>query len=243
MSQRGGGVQPRTAVLRRIRGAQRVLRPGARAGDSPKMAREASDMTEPTEPSFVDTQAARHALILAEAATRSVLELGVTVPAGDLHLALFGSPGAGLEAPDPRDAAGVLAFMEGLMIAEHGTPSTAEPITEIGISKRDIAAFKAFECVHTGLDAYAAIVRRAKFDGATRSFGSHRFEQITPAGDSVTLIAAASGWRAEQDYLAAMIVAATLQAVLIEYGRLPGEGIDSDPFLLGGGAWRYPDDE
>jgi hypothetical protein len=217
-----------------------ALPPALRSPDSPNMPRDRSDMTEPNEQFVVDPHAARHALILAEAATRSVLELGVNPPVGDLHLALFGPPAADLIGPDPRDAPGVLAFMEDLLIAEHGTPSTAEPIEKIGISKRDIAAVKAFECVHTGLDAYATIVRRAKFDGATRSFGSHRFDQITPGGGSLTLTAAASGWRAEQDYLAAMIVAATLQAVLIEYGQLPGEGIDSHPFLLTDGAWRYP---
>jgi hypothetical protein len=129
--------------------------------------------------------------------------------------------------------------MEGRVIADHGTGTDAV-IDEVGFSKREITRFKAFECVRTGVDAYEAILAQRKFDGATRSYGSHRFDQMTPGGSSRALIAAASGWRAEQDYLAAMAAAATLRWVLLEYGVLPRAGIVSSEFLLSGGAWEYP---
>jgi hypothetical protein len=94
--------------------------------------------------------------------------------------------------------------------------------------------------VRTGVDAYAAIVERRKFEGATRSYGSHLFERILPDGGRLAMIAAASGWRGDQDYLAAMMVPATLHFVLLEYGLLPREQVVSESFVLTEGAWRYP---
>ena len=188
----------------------------------------------------IDVNAAGHALVLAEAATRTVLDLRHNPGSGDLHLALFRLPEQDAAIPSARDTDAVLAFMDLQLIAEHGAAATALAIPQVGLSKRQIARLKAFECVHGGVDAYVAIQRRIKFDGATRSFGSYMFSQVVPGGGSVTLIAAASGWRAEQDYLAAMIVPATLQSVLTEYGVLPRDGIESDSFLLAGGAWAYP---
>ena len=193
-------------------------------------------------PFVIDVGAAEHALVLAEAATRTVLDLRDNPGSGDLHLALFGLPSEGTAMPAPHDAGAVLKLMDQLLIAEHGAAATSAPIAQVGLSKRQIVRLKAFECVHCRLDAYVAIQRRAKFDGATRSFGSHLFAQTIPGGESVTLIAAASGWRAEQDYLAAMMVPATLQSILTEYGVLSRSGIESDSFVLAGGAWAYPAD-
>jgi hypothetical protein len=195
---------------------------------------------DPAESFVVDPQAAAHALLLAESAARKVLDLRGDPPVGELHIALFDlTPGGATALPDARDSRAVLAHMEACLIADHGSGTDAV-IEEVGFSKREITRFKAFECVHTGMDAYEAILARRKFDGATRSYGSHRFEQMTPGGASRALVASASGWRAEQDYLASMAAAATLRWVLLEYGLLPRAGIVSSEFLLSGGAWEYP---
>jgi hypothetical protein len=195
---------------------------------------------DPAESFVVDPEAAVHALLLAESAARNVLDLRGDWPVGELHIAIFDTTAEGDGAlPDAQDAQAVLAYMEARVIADHGTGTDAV-MQEVGFSKREITRFKAFECVRTGVDAYEAILARRKFDGATRSYGSHRFDQMTPGGSSMALIAAASGWRAEQDYLAAMAAAATLRWVLLEYGALPRAGIVSSEFLLSGGAWEYP---
>jgi len=196
---------------------------------------------DPAEPFVVDPAAAAHALLLAESAARNVLDLRGDCPVGELHIAIFdAATGDGDGAlPDAHDAPAVLACMEGRVIADHGAGTDAV-IEEVGLSKREITRFKAFECIYTGVDAYEAILARRKFDGATRSYGSHRFEQMAPGGATLTLVAAASGWRAEQDYLAAMVAAATLRWVLLEYGALPRAGMVSSEFLLSGGAWEYP---
>ena len=198
-------------------------------------------MPDPAESFVLDPEAAVQALLLAESAARNVLDLRGDLPVGELHIALFDlTPGAAAGAlADAQDARAVLAYMEARLIADHGSGTDAL-IEEVGFSKREITRFKAFECVRTGVDAYEAILARRKFDGATRSYGSHRFEQMTPGGASRTLVASASGWRAEQDYLAAMAAAATLRWVLLEYGVLPRAGIVSSGFLLSGGAWEYP---
>ena len=198
-------------------------------------------MPDPAESFVLDPEAAVQALLLAESAARNVLDLRGDLPVGELHIALFDlTPGAASGAlPDAQDARAVLAYMEARLIADHGSGTDAL-IEEVGFSKREITRFKAFECVRTGVDAYEAILARRKFDGATRSYGSHRFEQMTPGGASRTLVASASGWRAEQDYLAAMAAAAALRWVLLEYGVLPRAGIVSSGFLLSGGAWEYP---
>lgn len=198
-------------------------------------------MPDPAESFVLDPEAAVQALLLAESAARNVLDLRGDLPVGELHIALFDlTPGAAAGAlPDAQDARAVLAYMEARLIADHGSGTDAL-IEEVGFSKREITRFKAFECVRTGVDAYEAILARRKFDGATRSYGSHRFEQMTPGGASRTLVASASGWRAEQDYLAAMAAAAALRWVLLEYGVLPRAGIVSSGFLLSGGAWEYP---
>ena len=198
-------------------------------------------MPDPAESFVVDPEAAVQALLLAESAARNVLDLRGDLPVGELHIALFDlTPGAAAGAlADAQDARAVLAYMEARLIADHGSGTDAL-IEEVGFSKREITRFKAFECVRTGVDAYEAILARRKFDGATRSYGSHRFEQMTPGGASRTLVASASGWRAEQDYLAAMAAAAALRWVLLEYGVLPRAGIVSSGFLLSGGAWEYP---
>jgi hypothetical protein len=196
---------------------------------------------DPAESFVLDPEAAVQALLLAESAARNVLDLRGDLPVGELHIALFDlTPGAAAGAlADAQDARAVLAYMEARLIADHGSGTDAL-IEEVGFSKREITRFKAFECVRTGVDAYEAILARRKFDGATRSYGSHRFEQMTPGGASRTLVASASGWRAEQDYLAAMAAAAALRWVLLEYGVLPRAGIVSSGFLLSGGAWEYP---
>ena len=198
-------------------------------------------MPDPAESFVLDPEAAVQALLLAESAARNVLDLRGDLPVGELHIALFDlTPGAAAGAlADAQDARAVLAYMEARLIADHGSGTDAL-IEEVGFSKREITRFKAFECVRTGVDAYEAILARRKFDGATRSYGSHRFEQMTPGGASRTLVASASGWRAEQDYLAAMAAAAALRWVLLEYGVLPRAGIVSSGFLLSGGAWEYP---
>jgi hypothetical protein len=195
-------------------------------------------MSDEVETFVVDAGAAVQALLLAEAAARNVLDLREDCPTGELHVAVFDGSVRG-ELPDAHDARAVIDHMETRLIADHGVGTTA-PIASIGFSKREITRLKAFECLCTGIDSYGAILTRRKFDGATRSYGSHRFNQLGPGGTTTPLIAAASGWRADQDYLAAMIVAATLQSVLLEYGVLPREGIVSADFLLSSGAWEYP---
>ena len=197
-------------------------------------------MSDPAEQFVIDPATAAHALLLAESAARNVLDLRGDCPVGELHIALFDATAdEDAELPDARDARAVLAHMERRVIADHGSGTDAV-IEEVGLSKREITRFKAFECIRSGVDAYEAILARRKFDGATRSYGSHRFEQMTPGGATLALVAAASGWRAEQDYLTAIAVAATLRWVLLEYGALPRAGMVSSEFLLSGGAWEYP---
>jgi hypothetical protein len=196
-------------------------------------------MSDRAEQFAIDPATAAHALVLAEAAARNVLDLRADWPVGELHLAIFSGRADGA-LPDAEDARAVIEHMENRLIADHGPAGTGDVIESIGYSKKDITRLKAFECVRTGVDSYEAILARRKFDGATRSYGSHLFGQIGPGGDSTPLIAAASGWRADQDYLAAMVVAATLQCVLLEYGVLPRDAIVSSEFLLTAGAWEYP---
>jgi len=197
-------------------------------------------MPEPAAPFAVDPATAVQALVLAESAARNVLDLRADQPTADLHLALFGAPSGDGAQVDATDAGAVIAFMDELLVAEHGAAATSEVNETVGFSSRNICRLKAFECVRAGVDAYAAIIGRRKFDGATRAYGSHRFEQIQPGGGSTTMIAAASGWRSDQDYLAAMIVPATLRSVLLEYGVLPRDQVASATFLLAAGAWEYP---
>jgi hypothetical protein len=197
-------------------------------------------MPEPAEQFAIDPQAAALALLLAEAAARNVLDLRDDRPAGDLHIALFSGSSGGAPLPEAQDAAAVIDHMQGRLIADHGVGATNAVIAAVGFSKKDITRLKAFECLLTGIDSYEAILARRKFDGATRSYGSRLFAQAGPAGASTRLISAASGWRADQDYLAAMIVAATLQNVLLEYGALPREQIVSEDFLLCADSWEYP---
>ncbi len=197
-------------------------------------------MPEPAAPFAIDPATAVHALVLAESAARNVLDLRADPPAANLHLALFRAPEGEAAAIDAADTGAVVTFMDELLLAEHGSPGTSEVREAIGLSPRDICRIKAFECVRCGIDSYAAIVEQRKFDGATRSYGSHRFEQILPRGGSTPLISAASGWRGDQDYLAAMMVPATLRSVLLEYGILPRDTVASATFLLAAGAWEYP---
>lgn len=197
-------------------------------------------MPEPAAQFAVDPGTAAHALVLAESAARNVLDLRADIPTRNLHLALFHAPDGDAAEVDAADAAAVVAYMDGLLVAEHGAAGTSEINAVTGMSPRDMCRVKAFECVRAGCDAYTAIIERRKFDGATRSFGSHRFEQILPGGGTATMISAASGWRSDQDYLAAMIVPATLRSVLLEYGVLPRATVESPTFLLADGAWQYP---
>jgi hypothetical protein len=198
-------------------------------------------MSESAEPFVVDPEAAAHALVLAEAAARNVLDLREDPPTADLHLALFSAPaGSAVALPDAADSEAVIAFMDRLSIADHGPAGTSVVVEALGFSKKEITRLKAFECVRTGVDAYAAILARRKFDGATRSYGSHLFDQIMPGGATTSLIAAASGWRGDQDYLAAMVVPATLQCVLSAFGVLPRDVMVCSGFVLSGGAWEYP---
>lgn len=203
------------------------------------MARELP-MPDLAEPFVVDPEAAAHALLLAESAARNVLDLRADCPVGELHMAIFsGSTDGDGSLPDAEDPRAVVEYMERRLIAEHGVGTTAV-IESIGFSKKEITRLKGFECVRTGLDSYEAILARRKFDGATRTYGSHVFSQMARGGASTTLIAAASGWRGDQDYLAAMVVPATLQCALVEYGVLPRDSIVSTGFLLSDGAWEYP---
>jgi hypothetical protein len=193
-------------------------------------------------PFAIDSGPAAHALLLAESAARTVLDLRGDPPTGDLHLALFDCRMEADEAlPDATDSQAVIAFMDRRLVAEHGSAGTGAVHPAIGVSPRNSCRLKAFECVRSGVDAYAAVIERRKFDGATRGFGSHRFEQIMPAGGSVPLAGAAAGWRSVQNYLAAMMVPATLQSVLLEYGLLPRASVVSSTFVLTAGAWEYPD--
>ena len=198
-------------------------------------------MSDSAEQFFVDLKAATQALGLAEAAARNVLGLLEDAPKGDLHMALFSVPGdAGDPPPEAEDAPAVIEFVGRHVIADHGAAGTSALVDELGFSRRDITRLKAFECVRTGIDAYAAILTKQKFDGATRSYGSHLFSQINPDGTTTPLIAAASGWRGDQDYVAVMMVPATLQCVLLEFGVLPRDTIVSSAFVLASGAWEYP---
>ena len=198
-------------------------------------------MPQSAEPFLIDLEAATQALVLAEAAARNVLELLEDAPSGDLHVALFSVPtDASGPPPDAEDAPAVVEFIDRHLVADHGATSTSARVEALGFSKKDITRLKAFECVRTGVDAYAAILTKQKFDGATRSYGSHLFSQITPDGTSAPLIAAASGWRGDQDYVAVMMVPATLQCVLLQFGALPRDLIVSTAFVLAGGAWEYP---
>lgn len=197
-------------------------------------------MPEPAAPFAVDPGTAAHALVLAESAARTVLDLRADPPSGNLHLALFHAPAGEAEDLDAADTATVVAYMDELLIAEHGSLGSSEILQSVGFSARDICRVTAFECVRAGVDAYTAIIERRKFDGATSGFGSHRFEQVLPGGGATPMIAAASGWRGDQDYLAAMMVPATLRLVLLEFGVLPSEEVASATVLLTGGAWEYP---
>ena len=197
-------------------------------------------MSDSAEQFFVDLKAATQALGLAEAAARNVLGLLEDAPKGDLHMALFSVPGDDDPPPEAEDAPAVIEFVGRHVIADHGAAGTSALVDELGFSRRDITRLKAFECVRTGIDAYAAILTKQKFDGATRSYGSHLFSQISPDGTTTPLIAAASGWRGDQDYVAVMMVPATLQCVLLEFGVLPRDTIVSSAFVLASGAWEYP---
>ena len=198
-------------------------------------------MSDSAEHFFVDLEAAMQALVLAEAAARKVLELLEDTPSGDLHMALFRVPTESSGAPpQAEDAPAVVEFIDRHVVADHGAAGTSALVEALGYSKKDITRLKAFECVRTGVDPYAAILTKQKFDGATRSYGSHLFRQITPDGTTVPLIAAASGWRGDQDYVAVMMVPATLQCVLLEFGVLPRDVIVSSAFVLASGAWEYP---
>ena len=181
------------------------------------------------------------ALSLAKAAARGAMELRGESTDRDLQMALFsGDAGPGAAVPDATDSPAVLAFMDGLLIAE---AMIADPVTVVasaGVSRKDSVRFKAFECLHAGVDSYAAILARKKFDGATRTYGSHRFSQRTPDGTEISLIASASGWTRDQDQLAATMVEATLQYSLQQLGILPSDQIISESFLLKDGAWAYP---
>jgi hypothetical protein len=198
-------------------------------------------MPDPAAPFALAPEIAAHALVLAEAAARTSLDLRDDPPAGNVTLALFLAPiSADSAEPDAEDSAAVIAFMDEQLIAEHGSAATSAVVGPAGFSPTQICRLKAFECVRTGVEPYAALIERRKFDGATRSFGSHRFEQIAAAGDRVELIAAASGWRGDQDYLAAMIVPATLHFVLLQFGVLPRDLVVSETFVLSAGDWEYP---
>ena len=198
-------------------------------------------MSDSAEPFFVDLEAATQALGLAEAAARNVLELLEDAPSGDLHMALFSVPSdADDPPPEAENAPAVIEYVSRHAIADHGAAGTSARVDHLGFSKRDITRLKAFECIRTGIDAYAAILTKQKFDGATRTYGSHLFSQIAPDGTTAPLIAAASGWRGDQDYVAVMMVPATLQCVLLEFGVLPRDTIVSSAFVLAGGAWEYP---
>jgi hypothetical protein len=199
-------------------------------------------MPDSAEHFFVDLEAATQALVLAEAAARKVLELLEDAPSADLHMALFRVPTeSGGAPPEADDATAVVEFMDRQLVADHGAAGTSVRVEALGYSRKEITRLKAFgECVRTGVDPYAAILTKQKFDGATRSYGSRLFGQITPDGTTVPLIAAASGWRGDQDYAAVMMVPATLQCVLLEFGVLPRDVIVSSAFVLASGAWEYP---
>jgi hypothetical protein len=183
---------------------------------------------------------ASNALLLADAAARCVLELRSDSPHGNLHLALFAVDGAPPELPDPADRDAVCAYMESMLVADRWLDDPEAVVPALGLTRHQITRLKAFECVHTGVDAYTTIVRRQKFDGATRSYGSHRFATLLPDGGEIELIASASGWRGDQDYLAAMMVPAALLHVRLGDGELPAAVITSAGFVLADGAWEYP---
>ena len=198
-------------------------------------------MANVSEPFAIDPELARQALVLADAGARQVLVMRSDAGQGDLHLALFSGddPAAG-ELPEATDLDAVVAYMERRLIADRWEDDPDAIVPALGLSRRHITRVKAFECLHAGVDSYAAILLRRKFDGATRSYGSHRFAQLTPQGGGLALISAASGWRGDQDYVAAMMVPAALQYVLLEAGALPRELMVSSGFRLLNGAWDYP---
>jgi hypothetical protein len=189
----------------------------------------------------IDAALATNSLLLADAAARYVLELRSDSPPGNLHLALFAIDDAPAALPDPAECEAVCAYMEPMLLAERWQEDPEALVPAIGLTRRQITRLKGFECIHTGVDAYTAIVRRQKFDGATRSYGSHRFGALLPDGGEVELIAAASGWRGDQDYLAAMMVPAALLHVRLRDGELPAAVMTSAGFVLADGAWDYPD--
>jgi hypothetical protein len=189
--------------------------------------------------STISAELAGDALLLADAAARCVLELRSDSPAGNLHLALFNVERLPADSPDPADMDAVVAYMESMLVVDRSRDDPDTIVPALGLSRRQITRLKAFECLHTGVDAYTAIVRHRKFDGATRSYGSHRFRQLLADGE-VDLVAAASGWRGDQDYLAAMMVPASLLHVRLGDGDLPREVMTSAGFVLTDGAWDYP---
>lgn len=183
---------------------------------------------------------AANALLLADAAARCVLELRSDSPGGNLHLALFAVDDAPAQVPDPTDGDAVCAYMDGMLVADRWLDDPNAVVPALGLTRRQITRLKAFECLHTGVDAYTGIVRRLKYDGATRSYGSHRFSQLLADGSEIELVAAASGWRGDQDYLAAMMVPAALLHVRLRDGELPADVMTSAGFVLADGAWEYP---
>ena len=185
----------------------------------------------------IDAALAANALLLAEAAARCVLELREDSPPGNLHLALFALDEAAGALPDAAVSEAVCAYMEPMLLADRWQDDPDADVPALGLTRRQITRLKAFECIQTGGDAYTAIVRRQKFDGATRSYGSHRFGALLPDGGEVELIAAASGWRGDQDYLAAMMVPAALLHVRLRDGELPAAVMTSAGFVLADGAW------
>jgi hypothetical protein len=183
---------------------------------------------------------ASNALLLADAAARCVLDLRSDSPQSNLHLALFWVDHPPLEAPDPVDRDAVCDYMERMLLADRWLDDPDAVVPALGLTRRQITRLKAFECLHTGVDAYTTIVRRQKYDGATRSYGSHRFRQLLADGGEIELVAAASGWRGDQDYLAAMMVPAALLHVRLRDGDLPATVMTSAGFVLTDGAWEYP---
>src|ERR1700728_3605853 len=106
------------------------------------MAGESRLMPEPAAPFAVDLAIAVQALVLAESAARNVLELRDDTPAGNLHIALFSAPsGAGPEVDAP-DTVGVVAYMDELLVGEHGSPETSEINESVGYSPRDLCRVK-----------------------------------------------------------------------------------------------------
>ena len=199
-------------------------------------------MSHSADPFVVSAETALLALALAKTAACGAMELRGESTDRDLHMALFRGDSGAAAIPDATDSPAVLAFMDGLLIAEAMIDDSATVVAGAGFSRKDSVRLKAFECLHTGLDSYVAILARKKFDGATRTYGSHRFSQYTPDGAQIALIASVSGWTRDQDQLTATIVAATLQYSLQQLGILPAEQIISESFVLTDGDWAYPAD-